>query len=83
MQRDPRDRIPLGQVVPLTDLAIEVTALTPDGRPAEILARFSAPLEHPRYQLMYWDRGAFRAFTPPEQGASTTLRKVDFASLLP
>jgi hypothetical protein len=83
MQRDPRDRIALGHVVPLGDLEIEVTALTADGRPAEILARFAAPLEDARYTLMHWDRGAFRAFTPPPLGASATLPKVDFASLLP
>lgn len=83
MQRNPRDRMTVGQRVPLHGLSIEVTALTSDGRPAEILARFSRPLDDPRYLLLYWEAGRFRAFTPPAIGASTSLPGVDFASLLP
>jgi hypothetical protein len=83
MQRNPRDPMAVGQLVPLHELSIEITELTGDGRPAEILARFSHPLEDARYRLLFWEAGRFRAFTPPAVGASTSLPGVDFASLLP
>lgn len=83
MQRDPRDVMPVGHRVPLRDLTIEITALTADRRPAEILARFAYPLEDARYLLLHWERGQFRSFTPPAVGASASLAGVDFASLLP
>lgn len=83
MQRNPRDHMTVGQLVPLHQLSIEITELTEDGRPAEILARFSAPLEDDRYLLLYWEGGRFQRFTPPAVGASTSLPGVDFASLLP
>lgn len=83
MQRDPRDHMAVGQLVPLHQLSIEITELTSDGRPAEILARFSHPLEDARYSLLHWEGGRFQPFTPPAVGASTSLPGVDFASLLP
>jgi len=83
MQRDPGDRMPVGHRVPLSDLTIEITELTADGRPAEILAQFSGPLEHPRYLFLYWEGGQFQPFTLPEVGAEVRLPAVDFASLLP
>jgi hypothetical protein len=83
MQRDPRDHMVVGQLVPLHQLDIEITELTSDGRPAEILARFTHPLEDGRYMLLYWEGGRFQPFTPPAVGASTSLPGVDFASLLP
>jgi hypothetical protein len=83
MQRNPRDPMAVGQLVPLHELSIEITELTRDGRPAEILARFTHPLEDARYLLLFWEAGRFRAFIPPAVGASTSLPGVDFASLLP
>lgn len=83
MQRDPRDRMAVGQRVPLSDLSIEITELMPDGRPAEILAHFRYPLEDSHYLLLQWEHGRFQAFTPPTVGSSVTLPAVDFASLLP
>lgn len=83
MQRDPADRIELGHIVRLSDLSIEVTSLTSDARPAEILARFAYPLEDPRYLLLSWQNKRFQAFAPPPVGSTVTLPRVDFATLLP
>ncbi len=83
MQRDPSHRMPVGYRVRFSDLEIEVTALTADGRPAEILARFARPLEDPHYELMQWRGRVFVPFTPPPPGRSVVLPKVDFTRLLP
>jgi hypothetical protein len=82
MQRDPRDRMPVGYRVRYSDLTIEVTALTPDGRPAEILARFDRPLEDPSYEFYAWHGLQYEPFALPKVGASLVLPRVDFTKLL-
>jgi hypothetical protein len=83
MQRDPRNRMPVGHRIVFSDLTIEITALTPDGRPAEIRARFARPLEDPGYRFMDWRGRRFEPFALPAIGATRVLPRVDFASLLP
>src|SRR5262249_18698494 len=82
MQRDPRDRMPVGYQVHYSDLTIEVTALTQDGRPAEILARFDHPLEDPSYEFYEWRGLQFEPFVLPRIGSVLTLPRVDFTKLL-
>lgn len=82
MQRDPKNRMQLGERVEYSDLTIEVTALTRDGRPAEILARFALPLEDPHYELYAFRDRRFVHFTPPAVGQSVFFPRVDFKSLL-
>jgi hypothetical protein len=82
MQRDPRDRMPIGYRVRFSDLAIEVTALTADGRPAEILAQFDLPLEDGRYEFYEWRGLRYQPFAPPRIGQARVLPRVDFVSLL-
>jgi hypothetical protein len=81
MQRSPRKRMPVGHVVELTGLSITVTRLTPDGRPAEILARFSLPLESDRLVFLRWSPDGFRPFPLPPVGSAVTLPPADFVSL--
>lgn len=83
MQRDPRNAMPVGHRIVFSDLTIEITALTADRRPAEIRASFARPLEDPGYRFMDWRGRRFEPFALPEIGASRTLPRVDFASLLP
>ena len=83
MQRNPDNAMPLGYRVVFSDLTIEVTALTDDGRPAEILAHFAAPLEDPRYELLRWGDGHFVPLAPLPIGASRRFPAVDFTELLP
>ena len=84
MQRDPARRMPVGYEVRYTDTTIRVTALTADGRPAEILARFDAPLEDPKLVFLAWSPDKrFVPFALPMVGQSRSLPKVDIVSLLP
>ena len=52
---------------------IEVTALTADGRPAEIAARFTKPLEDRSLRWVEWRDGGYQPWTPPPVGAATEL----------
>jgi hypothetical protein len=61
---------------------IEVSDLTPDGRPAEILARFDQPLEDPSYVWLQWNALGYAPFTPPAQGAHVILPAVDFVRVV-
>lgn len=65
------------------DLAIEVTDVTPDGRPAEVVSRFARPLSDPEYLLVAWTRErGYQLFVPPPVGASLrteAVTKLDLA----
>ncbi len=69
---------PLAQdaVVSLTGMSAEVTALTSDGRPAEVWFRFSRPLEDASWVWMEWSEDGIRKFVPPPVGAHLTLQPV-------
>lgn len=83
MQRSLARPFRAGDEVHLRDLDVRVTEQLPDGRPAEILARFEAPLEDPRYAFHAWSETGARAFTPPAVGTSVRLPQVNYLSLLP
>ncbi len=83
MMRTPRSRpFAAGDRIPLTNLTIEIAAVTPDGRPAEVLARFAAPLEDPSLVWLRWDGRGYVAYRPPAAGGRETFPAVDFAKLL-
>lgn len=73
---------PLGARVRLSDVEIEVTAVEPDGRPAEARARFDRPLEDPSLRWFVWRDNAYRPWTPPPVGARVTLPPVDLGAAL-
>ncbi|MGD8863428.1 MAG: hypothetical protein PVI30_25665 [Myxococcales bacterium] len=83
MQRDPRNVMPVGYRVRFSDVEIEVTALTDDDRPAEIVARFDQPLEEGPYEFLKWGERRFVPFALPAVGERVTLPEVDFTTLLP
>ena len=66
--RTERRRMPLGYRVELTGMSAEVTALTDDGRPAEVRFRFDSRLEDPSLKWVYFQNGAFKSWTPPAVG---------------
>ncbi len=64
----------LHERVELTRLTIEITALTPDARPAEATFRFDIPLEDPGLVWLHWKDDRFQPFTPPPVGTTIELR---------
>jgi hypothetical protein len=83
MQRSLARPIRVGDEVRLSDLVVRVTEQLSDGRPAEILARFQAPLEDPRYAFHAWSERGAAPFTPPAVGERVTLPQVNYLALLP
>ncbi len=73
MLRGLRARFAVGDHLDLTGLSIEVTAITPDGRPAEATFRFDVALDDPALLLMQWSRRGYVPFTPPPPGGHVTL----------
>jgi hypothetical protein len=71
-----------GQVVTLDGLRIEVTELMPDGRPAEIEARFDRPLEDPTLYWLRWDEIGHTRFVPPPVGGQVVVPAIDLARAL-
>jgi hypothetical protein len=63
----------LGQRVELTNVSVEVTALTESGRPAEAMFRFSAPLEDGTFKWLQWKEGKYTLFDPPAIGTGILL----------
>jgi hypothetical protein len=68
-----------GDRVDLGDVVVEVTTLTPDGRPAASRWRFDRPLEDPALIWLRWGNHplGFAPFRPPAIGRSVTLPPVD------
>lgn len=52
---NPRNPMQVGQVVTLSDVTIEVTEMTDDGRIAQAKFTFAQPLEDERYVWLLWD----------------------------
>jgi hypothetical protein len=72
----------LGEMVRLDAATFEVTALTPDGRPAEVTVRFRTSLDDPTLLLMRWERTGYVRFDPPAPGETTILPAADFVRIL-
>ncbi len=71
----------VGQIIRLTGLEIEVTQVTPDGRPSEFVLRFDGPLESMTYRWVVFKDMAYVPFTPPAvgqklQNAGPTIRDI-------
>jgi hypothetical protein len=83
MMRSPRTRpFAVGDRVALTGLTIEVEAITADGRPQAILARFDHPLDDPSLVWLRWQGHTYVPYTPPAIGVRDTQPPVDFLKLL-
>lgn len=62
-----------GDRIDLTGVSIQVTEVTPDGRPAVARFRFDAPLEDGSLRWLAFQDGEFRPFVPPQVGGSVKL----------
>jgi hypothetical protein len=82
MLRSAERRLPLGHVVRLEAATLEVTALTADGRPAEIRVRFPLELEDPALVLMNWCGDRYVRFAPPRESEVVELPALDLVKLL-
>jgi hypothetical protein len=82
MFRRPERKFTLGQEVRLEGVTYKVVALTDDGRPAQIVARFDQPLENPEFAWRVWGKHEYLPFTPPAVGKSVLLPRADMGALL-
>ncbi len=82
MLRSSSRPLPLGHTVRLEAATLEVTALTADGRPAEIRVTFALPLDDPALVLMSWSADRYVKFIPPREGEVVELPAIDLVRLL-
>lgn len=67
------DRFRAGDRVDCGTMAVEVTAVSDDGRPLVARLRFDRPLEHPDFAWVSWEAGGPVRFELPEIGAARAL----------
>jgi hypothetical protein len=72
----------LGQQMQLQGASIEVSELTPDARPLEIVVRFDRPLRDPSLVWVQWRARGYAPFSLPEIGQSVVLPRVALEELL-
>ena len=77
MLRSPRRPLRVGDVVQIQGFSAHITALMPDGRPAEALIRFATPLEDPSLRWFCWSGAGYGSFRLPAVGERVVLPKVD------
>ncbi len=82
MLRSTARPLALGDTVLLEAATLQVTALTADGRPAEIRVRFALPLGDPALVLMSWNGDRYVEFIPPQAGKVVELPGIDLLKLL-
>lgn len=76
--RVPNQGFAVGQVVKARELEVTVTRLMPDGRPAEIRARFERDLDDPLLEWLQWGRSSYTHWKPPAVGQTVHLDGVDY-----
>ena len=82
MLRSATRPLPLGHTVRLDAATLQVTALTGDGRPAEVRVTFALELDDPRLLLMSWRGDRYVRFTPPRENEVVELPPSDLLRLL-
>jgi hypothetical protein len=73
LYRNADDVLPVGSVVALSGLTIEVTELTADRRVLAARFSFDRPLEDAALHFASWDGQRFARFTPPAVGGKSRL----------
>jgi hypothetical protein len=81
--RSERRALVIGEHVKLSGMTVEITDLTPDGRPAEAVFRFDEPLESPSLRWLCFRGNSFEPFMPPPIGQEATIKFDGRAMLLP
>ena len=82
MLRGRRHTFRVGDTFELTDFRAEVTAVTPDGRAAEVRFRFAVPLEDSSLRWMTWVGRGYEPFVIPAVGEKRTLPAINFIEAL-
>jgi hypothetical protein len=77
MLRSPRRPLQVGDVVQIQGFSAHITALMPDGRPAEAVVRFDTALEHPSLRWFHWEGAGYKPFRLPAIGERVVLPPVD------
>jgi hypothetical protein len=72
----------LHQRIELADLSYEVSELTPDARPAEVLVRFNRPLDSADLEFVMWGEHEYVPFTLPEVGERVHIPQVNLRGAL-
>lgn len=81
--RGPEFKSAPGDVVTLSDSTITVSAVTPDGRPAEVLVKFDSPIDSAKFVWLRWNnREGFERFSLPPIGHSMLVPAADSRSVL-
>jgi hypothetical protein len=80
--RAARDPFRLGERVELPTVSVEISALTPDGRPAAADFHFRHPLDSSVYVFRSFEAGEFVPWQPPALGASVHFPAEDFVKIL-
>jgi hypothetical protein len=75
--RSPRRPLRMGDVVEIQGFSAQITALMPDGRPAEAVVRFETRLEDPSLRWFCWSGAGYEPFRLPQIGKQVILPKVD------
>lgn len=70
-----RDDTPMtvGQRIELLGVAVEITAITDDGRPSEAAFHFVMDIENPLFRWLQWMDGVYVPFELPAVGDTVTL----------
>jgi hypothetical protein len=74
-------RFEVGWRLELPDYAVEVTAVTREGRPAEARYEFRLPLEDPSLRWLYWKDGGLQEFPLPRIGETIEVTRSLFLEL--
>jgi hypothetical protein len=83
MMRSPRVRpFAVGDEVALSTATLVVEAVTTDGRPSRVLARFAVPLEDPSLIWRRWEGTTYVPYRPLGVGDSETFLPIDLLQLL-
>jgi hypothetical protein len=82
MFRSADRRFQVGERAHCSDVSFEVTGVTADGRPAEVVARFVKSIDDPSLLWLQWGKREYVPFTPPRVGGSLILPKIDALSLV-
>lgn len=70
-----------GDVITLAETRIAIAEVTPDGRPATVLAHFEKPLEDSSYVFLAWKGATYAPFELPPVGSTVTIPPVDLVTV--
>jgi hypothetical protein len=79
--RTPRHPLGLGRAASLSNVAVDISALTLDGRPAEAVFHFQTPLDGPEWVWLSWGDHGYESFRIPAVGSTLRLEATGLGRL--